>query len=855
MKWPTHTDYQDAIQAPQICFAEPELKAGEIVCDVLGLPRVMSGNFASVYELKTATGRSAIRCFVRQVPGQQGRYARLSEHLSKLTLPYLVKFEFIMRGILVHGDYYPVVKMQWVEGVPLNVYVDEHYKESETMAGLATKWRDLVNALRRHQIAHGDFQHGNVMVTRDGEFRLVDYDGMFVPAFGRGRSPELGHANFQHPRRTPDYYEERLDNFSALVIYLSFLALAKEPELWEKFYAGDNLVLGSADYRNPRNSAALQRLKQSPDEKVRQLAAVIEQCCLLPIAQVPWFEETVIQLEQGTLKQFLESLPPPAPATTETWWDEGGAPAPETGASRPAEPSLSRPATPTMSRPATPPAPSLSRPAAPAMSRPAEPSMSRPSPTPSAAPGQGTRPAAPMISRAGASLAGTRPSPPPGPAAPVVPEASTATVNIPRDGDPGMPFFVGAVVLSVAAFVPVLRPWCGLAGAVAGVLALVKARPGAGLTKVGGLAAGLLGLALGIAGLISLFAERPKGPAPGAGPAGQDQTVLPAAPPPASAAQPVARPVAAPVQTPPAAPVEAAFKATLLGSLPGHTKEVGTLSFSADGRWLASGGADNSLKIWDVQAGRLKKSLDGLGDAAHAVKFLADGRTVAVVCLDNTVAYWDSEAAALRNRVTAFTNNLWTIVLGPDGRTLATGGADRKVVRLVEASSGEVRRQLPAHSSWVRSADFSPDGKWLAVTCFDDSLHLWDLAAMTAKWSIPWKGNATEAVAFSGDGGRLAVGAESRLARVLNGANGQVLHTLTGHSGEVKACALSRDGRLVATGGTDKSVRIWNAADGVLLQTLAGHADTVAALSFSLDGHILASAGADQMVKLWSLSP
>jgi Tol biopolymer transport system component len=839
MKWPTHTDYQDAIQAPQICFAEPGLKSGEVACDMLGLPKVMSGNFASVYELRTSGGRWAIRCFVRQVPGQQGRYARLSEHLSKVVLPYLVRFEFIQKGILILGDWYPVVKMQWVEGVPLNVYVEEHYRDATLLAGLAVRWRALVNALQQHQIAHGDFQHGNVMVNAEGEFRLVDYDGMFVPAFGRGRSPELGHANFQHPRRTPDYYEERLDNFSALVIYLSFLALAREPELWEKFYAGDNLILGSADYRNPRGSAAFQRLKESPDDQVRQLASLVEQCCLMPIAQVPRFEETLKQLEQGTLKHYLESLPPPAPTTAETWWDgnapdEGRPGAEAQGGATTVGPGLSRPS------PTAGPAPSLTRPSPPL--------MSRPSPQAGA---QGTRPSTPLPSRTTASYTGTRASPPSPAAVPTVPGASTATVHLPGDRDSSMAFCVAGLALSLAAFVPALRPWCGTAGAICGGWAFLKARPGAAFPRFGGLAASLLGAALAIMGFLGLASSKAKAPVAPSDPTEQDLAVSRLQAPPTGATQALV--VAPPAPAP--KPAESGPKITLLGSLSGHTKGVEALSASTDGRWLASSASDNSVKIWDVQAGRLRKGIDGLSEAPGAVTFLPDGRTVAAVCADNTVGYWDAETGVLQRRVTAFTNNLWTPVLAPDGRTLAAGGVDRKVVRVVDVVTGESRRQLPALASWVKSAAFSPDGRLLAVGAFDDTVHLWDLVTGNSKWSATAKGNTTESVAFSGDGSRLALAADGRLARVLDGMTGQPLQTFTGHAGEIRACALSRDGRWLATGSADKTVRVWQVSDGKLVQTLAGHADGVTAVAISADGRLLFSGGADRTVKLWSITP
>jgi hypothetical protein len=309
MSWPTHTDYQDAIQNPDLCFQEQELKAGVPACDMLGLPRVTSGNFASVYELATAGGRWAVRCFVRQVSGQQGRYARLSQHLSGMQIESIVKFEYILKGILVRGDWYPMLKMEWVDGFPLNLYIEQHLGEPETMRKLAVDWRRLMASLRQNKLAHGDLQHGNVMVTRSGgELRLVDYDGMYAPVFGRGKSPELGHINFQHPRRTPDFYGENLDNFSALIIYISFLALAEDSSLFQQFYTGDNILFSSSDLKNPLQSGLFQKLKQNSNRDVVQLAALIEKCCIMPVENVPDFESVMKALDGGSLEALISGL-------------------------------------------------------------------------------------------------------------------------------------------------------------------------------------------------------------------------------------------------------------------------------------------------------------------------------------------------------------------------------------------------------------------------------------------------------------------------------------------------------------------------------------------------------------------
>jgi hypothetical protein len=355
MTWPTHTDYQDAIQNPLICFAEDELKAGTAACDMLGLPRVTSGNFASVYELSAAEKRYAVRCFVRQVMGQQGRYSRLSEYLSKIKMPWLIDFSYFLKGILVRGEWYPIVKMDWVAGSPLNTWMEDNLNNPEKLRALATQWRALVNDMRKAHLAHGDYQHGNVMVTTSDELRLVDYDGMYCPAFGKGRSPELGHANFQHPRRLPEHYDDSIDNFSAIVIYMSLLALADEPALWKDFYTVDNLILTSGDYKNPQNSKAFARLEASKDPVVKQLAGLIRSSCLRAVTDVPWFEDAVVGAEKGTLAAQVAAMPQPTSTETAGWLEDASAAAASMEGARP---SVSR-QTPEVSRPS----PAVSRPA------------------------------------------------------------------------------------------------------------------------------------------------------------------------------------------------------------------------------------------------------------------------------------------------------------------------------------------------------------------------------------------------------------------------------------------------------------------------------------------------------------
>lgn len=314
MSWPTPSDYQDAIQNPHICFQDPELKTGSVVLGPSGLPKVASGNFASVYEIHNRARKWAVRCFLRQVSDQQRRYSLLSQYLEGLKLPILVEFEYLSQGILVKGKWYPIVKMEWVEGEPLHTYVEKILNDSKRLLSLAAQWRGLVNSLRGNNLAHGDLQHGNILVTPQGQMVLVDYDAIFLPTLRGERSPELGHPNYQHPNRTPDDYDERLDNFSALVIYTSLRALAADPSLWHQFHTGDNLIFEAKDFKAPDKSLLFQRLKISQDKDVQELAKILERCCLGTMARVPDFEKVVSSLYPTQLNVSLATSQTPTPS-------------------------------------------------------------------------------------------------------------------------------------------------------------------------------------------------------------------------------------------------------------------------------------------------------------------------------------------------------------------------------------------------------------------------------------------------------------------------------------------------------------------------------------------------------------
>jgi serine/threonine protein kinase len=194
MFWPTPQDYREAIQNPQICFQDPELQSGLPELDKLGLPRPISGGFASVYKIKCGKTEWAVRCFTNNAKDQKARYDAISLHLSSVNLPYIVPFEYLSEGMKINGSWFPVVKMQWVEGESLLYYIQTNLHNVGILKRLANKWLKMINELQMANIAHGDLQHGNILIHRD-EIILIDYDGMYVPGLNGMQSNEVGHRN------------------------------------------------------------------------------------------------------------------------------------------------------------------------------------------------------------------------------------------------------------------------------------------------------------------------------------------------------------------------------------------------------------------------------------------------------------------------------------------------------------------------------------------------------------------------------------------------------------------------------------------------------------------------------------
>ena len=286
MNYPLISEYVEAIKMAEDNFEE--LSYLRPVLDDTGQPVMSSGNFAVVFKMRDERDGKlyAVRCFHRDQEGREESYRLIEEELKDVESPYLVSFRYIDKELFVDSSQtdeteFPVFLMDWVEGITLDKYLRENIENQYTLKMLASHFCQLAQWLIPQPFAHGDLKPDNILVREDGTLVLVDYDGMYVPAMKGQKAREFGSPDFQNPLKGAEKFNENIDVFSLISIYVSLAIIAFDSDTLARFGSADRLLFSVNDYLDLQKSEPYRYILSSfsLNGKIRKLADVLNVLC------------------------------------------------------------------------------------------------------------------------------------------------------------------------------------------------------------------------------------------------------------------------------------------------------------------------------------------------------------------------------------------------------------------------------------------------------------------------------------------------------------------------------------------------------------------------------------------------
>jgi WD40 repeat protein len=317
-----------------------------------------------------------------------------------------------------------------------------------------------------------------------------------------------------------------------------------------------------------------------------------------------------------------------------------------------------------------------------------------------------------------------------------------------------------------------------------------------------------------------------------------------------------------------------AFISPLKVTLSGHSDEVTSIAFSPDGKTIASGSLDKTIRLWNVNTDKatVATHLDEIysvafspdGNEIYSVAFSPDGKVLADASGNTERSYINLLNMNTGEVISKLTDDYSgrLVIFHPYSKILAyvtPNGSLTSYIRLRDVNKREVVSSIYVDAVSVPSIAFSPDGDKIASSTDLGFIELWNVNTGKRIFLLDGRsGNynvssRVSSVVFSPDGNTLASGSWDNTIHLWSVSTGKTISTISDHSDKVTSVAFSPDGKILASGSADKSIRLRKADTGEIIFTLSGHTATVTSIAFSPDGKLLASGSADKTIKIWEV--
>lgn len=285
-----------------------------------------------------------------------------------------------------------------------------------------------------------------------------------------------------------------------------------------------------------------------------------------------------------------------------------------------------------------------------------------------------------------------------------------------------------------------------------------------------------------------------------------------------------------------------------LRQLKGHTEYIQGAALSPDGQRAVTTSFDKSARAWDTGTGRQLWEVR-YKTPIVAISFSQHGDRVVIACFDNTARILDAESGDEIRMLSGHTAEVHSATFSPDDRRVVTGSSD-STTRVWNTAPRQQLQALIGHSNRVTAASFSRDAQRAITSSYDGTARIWDAATGRQLMALD-TGKALTTVAFSPDGRLLVTGSDEKNAGIWDLTSARLLVALQGHKTRVNSAEFSPDGRSALTASNDRTARIWDVASGRQTLQLSGHTDAVIWAAFSPDGRRVVTASADRTARIW----
>ncbi|MBK8807209.1 MAG: hypothetical protein IPO21_11420 [Bacteroidales bacterium] len=232
-----------------------------------------------VFQFEKKSTKWAFRVWHIYLQNLKVRFQKISQYLIKQKLSYFADFIYDENGLLVNGTLVDTIRMVWLDGLLLKDFLQLNLLNKQKLLDLAKSFLEMCSELHKNKISHGDLQHGNIIIDNNGKIKLIDYDSICIPDIEGEDELVTGLKGYQHPTRlnSKNCASLKADYFSELVIYLSIIALAENPLLWNDYYVEESEVLlfDDADFTNLSQSNIYKSLISHSSNEIKVLLEIL----------------------------------------------------------------------------------------------------------------------------------------------------------------------------------------------------------------------------------------------------------------------------------------------------------------------------------------------------------------------------------------------------------------------------------------------------------------------------------------------------------------------------------------------------------------------------------------------------